>query len=302
MSSNEPRDNHYAPQFFLRNFAVDPEKKKITTVAKNGSHAVWAKRSIEGIGFERDFYVHMGGNVPISVDSTINKSVEIPISQSDTWAKVISGRTDALDRSDKPILYALIRHLEFRTPHALSTIKELSQLAASPESDIPFSDEQRDMYALLRANPDYASAIFNMMSISVDWTAKSFAGAGLSIFRSPIPLRTSTTPVLAIGAPEHPALRLPLPGMIPHQHLLTLNRNTLASLVLSDFDDAFTNSEIDIVTARAFNRYFACQFARFETVRHLITDRDDLVADMTWAPYDLIKETEQKIIFRRRET
>jgi Protein of unknown function (DUF4238) len=301
MSSNEPRDHHYAPQFFLRNFAVDPEKKKITTVAKHGSRAVWAKRSIEGIGFERDFYVHLRGNVPISVESTINKSVETPISKSDTWAKIISGRTDALDRSDKPILYALIRHLEFRTPHALSTIKELTQLAASPECDIPFSDDERDMYALLRANPNYASTIFNMMSISIDWSEENFAGAGLSIFRSPIPLRTSTVPVLAIGAPEHPALRLPLPGMIPHQHLLTLNRNTMASLVLADFDDAFTNSEIDIVTARAFNRHFACQFARFENVRHLITDCDDLVADMTWAPYDLVKETEHKITFQRRE-
>ena len=36
MSQQKPRDHHYAPQFYLRNFAVDAEKRKIATVAKNG--------------------------------------------------------------------------------------------------------------------------------------------------------------------------------------------------------------------------------------------------------------------------
>lgn len=205
MAPNEPHHHHYTPQFYLRNFAVDPEEKKITAVTKNGSYAVWAERSIEWTGFERDLYVHLRAGVPVSVESTINEGVEMPISKSDTWAKIASGHTDALDKSDKPILYALIRHFEYRTPDALSTIKELAQLAASSDSDIPFTDEERDMYAFLRANPNHASAMFNMMSTSVDWTAESFAGARLSIFRSPIPLRTSTTPVLPIRTPPDAA-------------------------------------------------------------------------------------------------
>jgi hypothetical protein len=302
MTTNEPRDHHYAPQFFLRNFAVDPEKKKITTVAKHGSYAVWAERSIVGTGFERDLYVHMRGGVPVSVESAINKGVETPISKSDTWAKIVSGRTDTLDRSDKPILYALIRHLEARTPHHAATVKELAQLAASPDSGIPFTDEEREMYAFLRANPNHASSMFNAMSASLDWTASSFAGAGLSIYRSPVPLRTTTIPALAIRVPENPALRLPLPGMVPYQLVLALNKTTIATLVLADFDDAFLNSEIDVTVARAFNRHFACQFAFFENVSHLITERgDDLITDMTWAPYNLVQETERKITFRRRD-
>ena len=240
---------------------------------------------------------------PLSAESTINKEIETPISKSDTWAKIASGHTDALDRSDKPILYALIRHFEFRTPHALSTTNELAQFAAASDNDIPFTDEERDMYAFLRGDPNHARAMFNMMSTSLDWAAKNFAGAGLSIFRSPIPLRTSTTPVLPIGTPTDPALCLPLPGMTPHQHVLTLNRTTIASLVLGDFDDFFVNREIDVAVANAYNRNFAAQFACFDNVRHLITDRnDDLIADMTWAPYDLVKETERKIIFQRRVT
>lgn len=55
----EPRDHHYAPQFYMRNFAVDPEALKICTVGKSGETMVWSQRSIEGIGYERDFYVHL---------------------------------------------------------------------------------------------------------------------------------------------------------------------------------------------------------------------------------------------------
>jgi hypothetical protein len=205
--TNAPRDHHYVPQFYLRNFAVDPEKKKVTTVAKHGPLAIWAKRSIERLGYERDLYVHLRGGVPISVESAINKRIETPISKSDTWAKIASGQTEALDRSDKAILYALIRHLEVRTPHYQATILKLAQFATSRDSAIPFTDEERELYAFLRANPDQAKATFNFMSASLEWTEESFAGSGLSIFRSPVPLRSSTTPVLSASAPPHPALR-----------------------------------------------------------------------------------------------
>lgn len=52
---NDPRDHHVVPQFFLRNFAADEARTKVTTVAKSGSRAVWKQRSIKGIGVERDF-------------------------------------------------------------------------------------------------------------------------------------------------------------------------------------------------------------------------------------------------------
>ena len=58
------RDHHYVPQFYLRNFAVDAEKKKVTIVAKHGPIVVWSKRSIESLGFERDLYVSLSEGVP----------------------------------------------------------------------------------------------------------------------------------------------------------------------------------------------------------------------------------------------
>lgn len=88
--------------------------------------------------------------------------------------------------------------------------------------------------------------------------------------------------------------------MIPYHLVLTLDPYTIASLVLGDFDDAFMNTEIDVTTARGFNRHFVGQFSQFDTIRHLIAGRDELVADMTWAMYDVVEETNSKITFQRR--
>ena len=294
------RDHHYVPQFYLRNFAIDPEKKKVTTVAKHGPIVVWSKRSIESLGYERDLYVSLSGGVPVSVEATINERIETPISKSDTWTKIVSGRADALDKSDKPILYALIRHLEVRTPKYRQTTMELAQMAANASSPMAFTDEEREHYAYLRAHPNEAKAMHNLMSLSAGWTRNDFASSGLTICRSPIPLRTLSAPVMAIAAPPHSAFDLPLPGMTPFQLVLALDPRTVAILVQGDFGDGFGNIEIDETTARGFNRHFVGHFGYFDSIAHLISDREGLVEDMTWAPYDLIEESERRIRFQRR--
>ena len=300
MTTNEPRNHHYAPQFFLRNFAVDEAKKRLTAVSKHGLMAIWAERSIANLGYERDFYVHLMDGIPVSVETDINRRIETPISRSDTWAKITSGRADALDHSDKSILYALMRHLEVRTPHYQATMNELTEMAADPNSVVPFTEEERAYYASLRANPALAKAILNRMAATTSWTTKNFKGAFLMILRSPIPLRSSTTPVFSMPAPAHAAMLLPLPGMVPYQLALTLNPTTIACLIFGDFDGAFSNRAIDQATALGFNRHLVGQFGKFDHVRHLITSRDDLERDMSWAPYDRVEDTKRKITFRRR--
>lgn len=300
MRAHEARNHHYVPRFFLRNFALDLARRRIATVAKHGQHAIWSERSIDGLGYERDFYVHMKRGVPISVETDINRGIETPIAQSDTWAKIVAGRTDTLDQSDRPILYALIRHLEARTPHYRATMDELAQMAADPASTIPFAAEERAHYALMRANPGIAAEVLNHMASTTAWTVDSFESAFLMILRSPIPVRSSTTPVVALPAPAHAAMASTVPGVTPYQLVLTLNPSTFACLILGDFDGAFSNRLVDPEIAAGFNRRFVGQFAYFEHVRHLIADRKNLAADMEWAGYDLIEDTEHKITFRRR--
>ena len=81
--------------------------------------------------------------------------------------------------------------------------------------------------------------------------------------------------------------------------MLALNKTTIASLVLGDFDNAFTNEICAIDVARGFNRNVLGQFAHFDSVTHLITERDGLTDDMTWATYELVSDTERKITYRR---
>lgn len=296
----QPRRHHYVPRFYLRNFAIDPEKRKIAIVTKRGPFAIWKVRSIKQVGYDLDLYVHSRHGTPVSVECDVNRRIETPISRSDTWAKIESGRTDALDSSDKPILYSLIRHLEVRTPHYLATSRELAQLAASDRCPVQFTEREREYYARVLASRDAAKSQFDHMASSLEWTEQEFLGCGLSILRSPIPLRSSTTPVLVTSAPAHPKLRLPLPGMVPFQRWLALNKHTIASLVVADFEDGFLNSELPLDAARTINRHFVAQFAFFREVRHLIADRgDDLTTDMTWAPYDLVQDRPRKMIFRR---
>ncbi|KJC49716.1 hypothetical protein UB31_13465 [Bradyrhizobium sp. LTSP849] len=48
------------------------------------------------------------------------------------------------------------------------------------------------------------------------------------------------------------------------------------------------------------NRHFACQFGHFPHVRHMVTDAgDELVSDMTWAHYRLLKAGDRKTVFHR---
>ncbi len=300
MSSGEPHKHHYAPQFYLRNFASDAAKQKIWTLAKNGDHAVWAERSISTLGYEEDFYIHYENGVPVSVETDINRTVETPIAETATWAKIVEGRTADLDVTDKPVLYSLIRHLDVRTPHNWHTLNELATLAANPDGDVAFTYEEREMYAEMRTDPEGIKALFNLRASSLNWSQDGFAGCAVTVMRSRAPFRTSTTPVISLPAPPLPGSAAPLPGAVHFQNILVIEPHTAVSLVLGNFVAGFHNVVVDDGDARLLNRQFAGYFAKFESVRHLVSSRTDLVEDMTWAPYDVKADTPHKIVFQRR--
>jgi hypothetical protein len=299
MMPNEPRRHHVIPQFLLRNFALDPERLKVQTVAKQGNYAIWQERSIKSIGYESDFYVHLVGGRPVSVEMEINRSIETPISQSDTWKKIESDRGNALDRSDRAILYALVRHLEARTPHFFEIGRELTEMAQDKQHPMQFTDEEREMYKILRSNPDIEKAMHNAMTLQ-RFDEKEFDSAMVVVARSPVPFRTATVPVLITKVPHHPALHMPLPGMVPFQRSLVLNRRTIVTVVDGDFGGHFENVELDEEWAHGVNRSFAWHFAHFLHIPHLVSSRTRLIDDMTWVPYEVVKETPTKIVFRRR--
>ena len=300
MAHGTPRDHHYVPQFYLRQFASDPERRKIRTVMQDGDRAIFAERSIRNLGYERDLYVHLKGDAPVNIEVAIGKYAENPLSQSDTWRKISSGLGYQLDESDRAVLYALIRHLESRNIHAREITRELIEMAANPASEISFTEEEREMYAYLRQHPETYRQLMNVRALRMQWTERDFRSSSLNILRSPIPLRTASVPVLTLSAAPHPALRLPLPGQTPFMYALTLNRTTLATLVLGDFGDAFSNIAMPLDAAQVFNRHYVGYFGRFKHTRHLVADDDQLVADMDWALFDLLSRSASHMKFQRR--
>jgi len=58
---------------------------------------------------------------------------------------------------------------------------------------------------------------------------------------------------------------------------------------------------MDEKTAAAIDRWFVGHFARFPHVRHLVTGRDGLIGDMTWAPYEVVSDAPNKIVFKRTD-
>lgn len=301
MAAKPPRKNHYVPQFYLRNFATDSRKLTVHAVAKHGARAIWGEKEIRGIGYQEDFYVHTVNGSPFSVETHLNRTLETPIAESDTWAKISSGQTAALDSSDRAVLYALIRHLHVRTPHYEVTSDELVNLATSNDGSMGFSDSELEMYAEMKQFPEMRKAFLNTMAALPSWTERDFRGAMITIGHTCLPLRTSTTPVLTLSSPPHPAMRLESPGMTPFQLVLALSPNTFASMVIGDFDRAFSHVETTEDVARGLNRFHVLQFAKFDAVRHLITGREGLIEDMEWAPYALEQDTKRKITFLRKK-
>jgi hypothetical protein len=297
--NKEPEHHHFAPQFYLKNFACDAAGKKVMAVAKHGDRAVWQQRSIEYIGAKKVLYYHPTMHSKGYLERIINRDIESPISTSETWDKILNNCEQALDHTDMPVLYALIRNLEFRTPHSLQSMADLvDQCATSPEK---FSSEERAMYEELRRNPELQFLMFSKMAGSLDWIWNSYPLAFMTLSRTRVALRTSTTPVHAIKAPDHPGLHLPLPGQTPYMATMSLTKSSFITLVLGNFPGPrFINQEVSDEIAREYNRHRVAQFGHFPTNEHLISDADHLIEDMTWAPFDVESQEANKIVFRRR--
>ncbi len=292
-------NDHYAPQFYLRNFAIDADKKKVTAVKKQGSKAIWQICSIRSIGSAKDLYTRQVGSELVSFESKIDRTIESPLAKTQTWQKICAGDAHLLDASDKPMLYAIVRHLEARTPHWRKTMEELSQLSSNP--GFTMADSERAFFASLRDDSFVAEEVFENQASSLGWTVENYHRANISVFRTSVRLKTSTNPVFNIRVPDHPGLYLPLPGMIPYMNVLPITPHALVTLVMGDIGSGFINMEIDDSAAAGFNRQRVGQFAFFPTINHLICDREDVVSEMTWGPYSLDYETDKKVVFSRTD-
>lgn len=290
-------NNHYVPEFYLRNFAVDPERKKVAAVKKQGKKAIWKTCSIGSIGSSEDFYSLALDGQSVSLEGTIERNIETPLSQTSTWQKICSGDAHFLDSSDMFVLFALIRHLTVRTPHYQTTMAELSAHSENPA--FVMAEDERAYYRTLREAPAIREEIFAENAATLDWAIEDFRYANISIFRTNVRLHTATNPVYGIKIDYHPSLYLPVPGLTPHWSVLPLTPYAMAVLTMGNFGNNFENIKIEDDAAQFFNRHRLGQFVHFPMIRHLICDRSDLVSEMALEQYSVEYETENKVVFSR---
>lgn len=295
------RKHHYVPQFYLRAFSSDIKRRKVAAIQKHGTRAVWAERHIKSIGYETDFYVREENGQIISSETIINARIETPLSSSSTWRKIMENRVCDLDCSDRFILYLLVRHLEARTPHNRQIARELDELAIDPESSTTFTDEEREMYAQLRAIPGLHDEIADRKASDIDWTLDESASAAVAVWRFRIPIYTSTTPVLVAKAPPDPRLRSQqLHHLTPHCYILPLSPYACVVLSIGDFDGVFSNTEVPDEVAIGLRRHFVGHFGYFPDVQHLICDANSVIAHMNWAGYSVCERQPRRMVFERR--
>jgi hypothetical protein len=299
VSNEEPRKHHYVPQFFLRNFAVDEERKKVTAVRKHGNKAVWAQTSIKSIAFETDFYVHTENGAPVSVETTINRNIETPISNSETWRKIADGAIADLDASDRSVLYSLVRNFEVRTPHYRNTIQELAQLAIEPDSGMQFSDEEQEMYALLGSDRTLMETYVNETAANARWSTNEFYSCGITVCQVSEPTYVCTTPVHPMKVPTSAALHSVQLGLEPVSQLMPLTPNSYIILSLGDFDGSFTNQKVDADVEQGLKRQIVGQFGFWPKIEHMVCPSDGLQEHLEWAGFEIVRDTPNKKIFER---
>lgn len=294
---SEAKRHHYAPQFYLRNFACDTQKLKVEVVTKHGDHAVWSTSSIENLGYEDHYYVDPDGT---SHENRINHFFESPLTQSSTWEKIVNNKFDSIDQSDRENLFFIIRQFQARTPHFENTIKELARIASEKSNTVEFENDEREFFQMLHHNPKELKAMLNKKSSFIPLRKQELKNCLITVLHSPVPLFTLTNPVVSIKIPPHPRIFLPSPDMIPTQLYIALSPYISATLVYGDFPYGFAKHELRKPEALGYQQHCVANFSYFPSIKHLIIPRTEVVKSMEWANYKFLSETSESIRFRRK--
>jgi hypothetical protein len=297
-SSRPPKNHHVVPRFYLRNFAIDSEKRKVPAVTKNGAYADWRITSIASTATEENFYKvpHLGNSA--IYESDINRLVETPISTSAGWQKVLDGNFDFVE-TDVFDLYCLLKHFLVRTPHSKGILAELALDSTRDVSRNTFGEHERQSFQELAKNSFALDAHFAEMTTETRQFIQPFESAKIGFWITETPLITSSSPTTPIKIAWNPDLDLPLPGMTPIMHCLALTPNLLMATTQSRSPMKYEIRDATVDTVKGFNFQIAGQFMHSPYIRQLIASREHAHSFMTWGPYTISNTTERQTKFKR---
>lgn len=285
-STQHTKRNHYVPQFYMRQFALAEDKAKIRCLSRHDPYVSVGAKSISRIGYEEDLYTFSAAGLNASIEDDLNKNIESPIANSDTWSKVVAGEPDRLDKSDKLTLYLLMRHLQFRNIENLQFIEQEAAHVREFGLRDGYSDDEREMYAAIARTAAGPRSYFLSMAANTQQFALHWDRASITVIRSRIPLRSSTNPTLVI------------PRKLGHIKLfeeledgafcywLPLSRHFGAMLTMSRRFNDFIHQDLPDDAARVFNRLYLGQLLEMPSTRHCFADDPEIEGDLQWAGFD----------------
>jgi hypothetical protein len=284
----------------MRQFAFGGDKTKIKCLSRHDPYVSVGVKSISRIGYEEDLYTFSVAGSRASIEDDLNKNIETPIANSDTWRKIVAGEPDRLDKSDKLTLYLLMRHLRFRNVENVQFIEQEAAHVRKFGFRDDYSEDEREMYAALSRTAAGPLSYFLSMAANTQQFALQWDRASITVIRSRIPLRSSTNPTLVI------------PRKLGHIKLfdeleagafcywLPLSRHFGTMLTMSHRFNDFVHQELPDDAARVFNRLYLGQLLELKSTRHCFADDPEIEGDFHWAGFDRLDGTGDRGRYKRR--
>jgi len=282
--ANQGSTDHYVPQFYLQRFALHGGTH-VPVITRPHRQVITDEKAISGIGFEEDLHALQTPTGSVSFETIINKRIETPFTNTDTWQKIVDGRASELGASDKLNLYLLIRHLQARNIASLRFLEEEARRVRdrSPGRSTSPLDRAFDDYLRSILSPH---AAFVRMASSLRPFLARYDEASIAIVHTNERLRTSTNPVL------------PIPRTMGGFDLyswfdeadfvvwLPLGPYVGAMLTVSGRFSNFSSYDAPPGFARMINQLYIVQFLDPKShVRYCIADDDWVEDDLAWAYY-----------------
>ena len=280
VAADQPKRQHYVPQFYMRRFACADDPNKVMAVERHHDILVADRKSIGSIGYEDGLHDFVEDGVAGSIEGEINKAIETPFSDSETWKKIESGACASIDATDGPSIYGFARHLQRRNLKTLRFMEtENARFLAGEIKDL--TDEERAMLQWITETPGGAHQLFREGALDTAMPADALI-INVMVCRSPIPLRSSTNPTLMVSYPGRQSVVGEMFNSL-RTWWLTLDRHW-GAFIIAGGPPGFSNNDMPLDAARMVNRQYLTQLTH-GGARYMLVDDRFLESDLEWAGY-----------------
>ncbi|WP_143412416.1 hypothetical protein [Gluconobacter sp. DsW_056] len=281
------------PQFYMRRFALLEDTNKLMVVERHGDILNFTRKSVGSIGYEKRLHDFVENGGTKSIESEVNKLVEMPFAESPTWKKIVNGECASLDAVDGLSIYGFARHLLRRNVKMLRFMQaEHAQYRAGNLFEL--TAEEREMHQRIAQAPGGPHQMFraNVLDTSMPDDAHAI---NVMVCQSPTPFRSSTNPTLSISEPGRDSIFGEMFNSL-RTWWLSLNRY-FGAFIIAGGSPGFSNLGVQPEIARVVNRRFLVQLLHGDA-RYMLADDEHIENDLEWAGFKFDKNTTHGFRYR----